>query len=429
MKTLKIKKTLMVLLCATTLFSLTACGSKEPAPEAIKDSEKPKPTETVSENAVVYNEVNITSIKEACGASDELAKEVSDALETLGFGTIEEWQAIETNEGSKIKIKNVDKTIYYIIMVDENISEIVDENEKQVWLNANIAQVTIKDDVDVTVTTTPPSETVTEESAAIDENQVSLETPKPEVIESDYCSIEKLDENKFKVVPNDSLSDTTKITNTTMGKYIASIDEILTKNEFDAINRNMYYNMMSASFFTRGGVEAELSDPNFSIILAYLSQMFEETAEFKYAEIEKDDEKGYCKFTYYIDNSVIVLDTEGVLTWDGADFNVIDKVDLIKNSMNVNSKSGADILLDAEIPLVNDKELVEKIVSAIELYYSDCKVTEVVEADNGWRIKLTNEKECLLSYIMANTKVTLMVTDDSNTEDIKTILTTNFELK
>lgn len=428
MKTSRIKKTLMVLLCAATLFSLTACGSDEPAPEAIKDSEKPQPTETVSENTVVHNETNITAIKDACGASDELATEVSDALETLGFGTIEEWQAIESDEGSKIKIKNVDKTIYYIIMVDENISEIVDENEKQVWLNANIAQVTIKDeaDVEVTVTATPPVET---EEPADETDLDSTKESNSEVIKSDYCSLEKLDENKFKAVPNDSLSDTTKVSNTTMGKYIASIDEILVKNEFDAINRSMYYDMMSVSFFTRGGVEVELSDPNFSIILAYLSQMFEETAEFKYAEIEKDDAKGYCKFTYYIDNSVIVLDTDGILTWDGADFNIADKVDLIKKSMNVSAQSGADILLEAQIPLVTDEELAKKIVSAIELYYSDCKVTEVVEAENGWRIKLTNEKECLLSYVMTNTNVTLTVTDDSNAEDLKTILTTSFKTK
>lgn len=422
----KIRKTLMVLLCATTLFSLTACGSKEPAPEAIKDSEKPTETvETVSENTV--NTENVSMIQESCGVKEDLAVEMSNALEELGFGTITEWSLIEGDASNKVKIKNVDKTIYYIVIVDGNVTEIIDENENQLWLNANIAQVTIKNetDVDVVVTTEDETEDVSD-SEATDEN-MTTPTPSPEVIESDYCSIETISDNMFKVTPNDVLSDTTKVSNSTMGKYVAAIDEILVENGYDAINRDMYYDMMSASFFTRGGVEAEVSDPHFSIILAYLSQMFEDTAEFKWADIEKDDARDYCKFTYHIDNSVIVLDTDGVLTWDGADFNITDKVELIKSGLTVSNQTGADVISAAGISVINDNALSEQIASAIELQYAGSEITGVTKEADGWHISLTNDNECILSYLIANTNVTVTVVDA--TDETKVIVNTSFELK
>lgn len=426
----RIRKTLMVLLCATTLFSLTACGSKEPAPEAINDSEKTTETvETVSENTV--NTENVSMIQESCGVKEDLAVEMSKALEELGFGTIKEWSLIEGDASNKVKIKNVDKTIYYIVIVDGNVTEIIDENENQVWLNANIAQVTIKNetDVDVVVTTEDKTEDETEDvsnSEATDEN-MTTHTPSPEVIESDYCSIEKISDNMFKVTSNDVLSDTTKISNFTMGKYVESIDEILVKNGYDAINRDIYYDMMSTSLLTRGGVEAEVSDPHFSIILAYLSQMFEDAAEFKWADIEKDDAKDYCKFTYHIDNSVIVLDTDGVLTWDGADFNITDKVELIKSGLTVSNQTGADVISAAGISVISDNELSEQIASAIELQYAGSEITGVTKEADGWHISLTNDNECILSYLIANTNVTVTVVDA--TDETKVIVSTSFELK
>ena len=375
-----------------------------------------------------------------------------------GFGQITESTSISS---TKAKIKDANGMINYQILDEFGvIVQLIDENEAQLWANGSIpytlnvpsdastTTTTQVGDVEVTVVTTNTSNTgssaeESSDSSTSDSSSASSSENGNEgtsdnasialtTVSSDFCKIEKIEEGKYKVTPNGSLSASTKLGNTTMGKIAAKFDEVLTAGGCDSVNRTLFYQLISTTFFSYDGVATSM-DLDEAKILAYLSSMTEGNTTLKYTEIECDSSTDYMKYTYYIGTSTVTVDTDNIVTWDGTSVdNISDILALFNKDSSASDSSStaatttytletsAAVIDSANIKAVTENKASSKLAQEIFDKFGGY-VTKITKDDSGWTATLDNGKSCLITYSIVNDKVTIKVAEDAKKDALVTI--------
>lgn len=440
---------------------LSGCGGKTgdtaaiTADTAVTDTSTPAAA-TAATSAVTADPVNITYLQENFACDETLASEISLALAEEGFGQIVERTSISA---TKAKIKDGSGMISYLILDEYGvIVELIDENEAQLWANGSIAYTlevpsdsastttTQVGDVEVTIVSNDANSGGSTDSSADPTSGSSVSnsdsgnpsdnaTTASTTVTSDFCKIEVLDAGKYKVTPNGALSDSIKIGNTTMGKIASKFDNILTTGGFDSINRTLYYQLISTTFFSYDGVSSSM-DMDEAKILAYLSSMTEGSTTLKYTEIACDSSTDYMKYTYYIGTSIVTVDTDNVVTWDGTAVDNINDVLALFNKDSSSSGSSADaasastttytletataVIDSANIKAVTENKASSKLAQEIHDKFGGY-VTKVTKGDSGWTCTLDNGKSCLITYSIVNDKVTIKVAEDAKKDPLVTL--------
>ncbi len=439
---------------------LSGCGESGntaalAADTAISDASTPAAA-TAATSAVTADPLNITYIQEHYACDEELASEISLALAEEGFGQITESTSISS---TKAKIKDTSGMINYLILDEFGvITELIDENEAQIWANGSIAYTldvpsddassttTQINGVEVTVVSNTASSGSSTDTASDSASNASTSGTSNTAsdnaataittVSSDFCIIEKLEDGKYKATSNNALSDSTKIGNTTMGKIAAKYDEILSAGGCDSINRTLFYQLISTTFFSYDGVSSSM-EMDEAKILAYLSSMTEGNTTLNYTEIASNSSTDYMKYTYYIGTSTVTVDTDNVVTWDGTSVdNIADILALFNKDSSASDSSSAATTAStaetytletstaaievAEIKAVNDNKAASKLAQEIYDKFGGY-VTEITKGDSGWNATLDNGKTCLITYSIVNDKVTIKVSEDATKDALVTI--------
>lgn len=453
MKNKSVIGTIASITCVAMLLSGCGGASDTAAMAADNVATDTSAAATQATSAVVADPLNVSYIQEHFACDEALASEISLTLAREGFGQITESTSISS---TKAKIKDANGMINYLILDEFGvIIELIDENEAQLWANGSIAYtLTIPSDesnttttqigdVEVTVSTTAntgSSIETSDDSSSADSSSLENDNEGASdnaataltTVNSDFCKIEKIADGKYKVTPNGSLSDSTKIGNTTMGKIAAKLDETLTAGGCDSINRTLFYQLVSTTFYSYDGVATSM-ELDEARILAYLSSMTEGNTTLKYTEIESDRSTDYMKFTYYIGTSAVTVDTDNVVTWDGVSVDNIANILALFNQESSGSDSSANasttaytletsaaVIDAANIKAVTENKASSKLAQEIFDKFGGY-VTKITKDDSGWTATLDNGKTCLITYSIVNDKVTIKVSEDAKKDALVTI--------
>ena len=331
---MKMKRSLGVLALGVafclTLTGLTGCGKKE-APEP----------QTVDMPQTVA-EANIQKLKEMLPGVDENSiAEAVKGIEALGFGTIQEDAIVTVTDGEgKVQIADENGKIMSLVVKGNAIVEALDADSQSAWLAVDLTA----DAAGFESATPTPEPTGTEEPATpTDADEQEVEDPtvsENEVKDQEYCSYEKQEDGSYVMVANGKLNDNTVLSGgRRVSAYVDVIDEALVAQKDKAVNRDLFYDLIATSLMNSNTLIKEFQSPNYSVVLAYISQVYSGCENVKLENTTLKVTGRYCEFTYEINNdgnkNVISMDSMGVVTWDGEEYKIKDdKLQNLKTALS-----------------------------------------------------------------------------------------------
>ena len=338
-----------------SMAGLTGCG-KKPVEQ---------PVATVSEDVpMTTSEANITKLKELLPEVDEASiKEAVTGIEALGFGQIQENVIVTVTDGNgKVEIVDENGMIISLVVKNNEITEALDADSKSAWLAIDLTAEATTFDVEEPTTETTPTPTEAATPTDADQTVSDNDVEQSSVTDQEFCTIEKQSDGSYKITSNNKLGDKTILAGgRRLSNYADVIDEALTSQKnTDAMNRDLFYDLIATSLMNTNTIIKEFKAPNYSVILAYISSKYYGCDNVTLEETVLVVEGKYCKFTYKIDNDgdsdIIVMDSDGIVTWDGATFDIkADKLQALKTALT-NLEEDADEAAESE----DDNEVAEE---------------------------------------------------------------------
>lgn len=213
--------------------------------------------------------------------------------------------------------------------------------------------------------------------------------------EAEYANLEIRSDTEYEIKSNRKLTVSETVLDKSLSNYLDEFDKVSVDMGYKTSNRSLYCDLLAVTYMNNNTLVSEFKNPNFSLVLYYISQMTDGDAQLDYASLHTDSTRGadYYRFIYNIDKDVYYVDSDGKFMVNGK--NVDDPnlstltAELQKVFLDANSNpygTDEDIqILAADVAIVeqmksstNDalRACPTLVVNALETHY-DCPVKEV----------------------------------------------------